>query len=270
MKKVLQCLCLIMALLVLPLTALAAVRMPVQRGTVTDDANVLSTQTVQDVTEYAALLSEKTDIRLHAAVVHFLDGLDAQTYADRLFDKWSLGEEDLLLLVAAGEDSCAASMGSAAADILGKANAENLLYTSSAFSSLLRTQQYDAAFNACFTALNTLMEKQTGRTIRLGTLFGSQPEPETTVDFGSQLWLDVMNALEDSGEELREEFERHEQEEEGLTAGGWIVLIVLFVIIMKQSRKPHRARRFDRRGCGCSPLGWLIGLLGLGFLFDRD
>lgn len=270
MKRFLQCLCLMMALILLPLTAFASVRMPAQRGTVTDDANVLSMQTVNDVTEYAALLSDAAEIEMHAVIVHFLDGLDAQTYADRLFEKWSLGSDDLLLLVAAGEDSCAASMGSKAADTLGKANAENLMYTSSAFSSLLRSQQYDAAFNAYFTALNTLVEKQTGSTIRLGTMFGSRPTPETAVDFGSELWRDVMTALEDSGEELREEFERHEQEEEGLTAGGWIVLIVLFVIIMKQSRKPHRARRFNRRGCGCSPLGWLLGLLGLGFLFERD
>ena len=59
MKRFLQCLCLMMALILLPLTAFASVRMPAQRGTVTDDANVLSMQTVNDVTEYAALLSEK-------------------------------------------------------------------------------------------------------------------------------------------------------------------------------------------------------------------
>lgn len=267
MKKLLQCLCLAMALAVLPLTACAAVRMPVQRGIVTDDANVLSTQTVHDVNEYAELLSDKAEIGVHVAVVHFLDGLDAQTYADRLFEKWELGDDDLLLLAAAGEDSCAASMGSEAADKLGKANAENLMYTSSAFAGLLRTQQYDAAFNAYFTALNTLVEKQTGKSIRMGTLFGSQPAPESTVNFGSQLWTEVMTALEDSGAELREDLERHEKEDEELTAGGWIVLIVLFVIIMKQSRK---SRRFERRGCGCSPLGWLFGLLGLGWLFNRD
>ena len=269
MKKLLQCLCLLMAL-ILPLTAFAAVRMPAQRGTVTDDANVLSTQTIHDVNDYATLLADETGVGLHVAVVHFLDGLDAQTYADRLFEKWSLSSDDLLLLAAAGEDTCATSMGKDVSEKLGKANAENLMYTSSAFASLLRTQQYDAAFNAYFTALNALVEKQTGSTIRMGSLFGSEPVPETTVSFGSQLWSEVMDALEDSGEELREDLERHEKEDNGMTAGSWIVLIVLFVIIMKQSRKSRHSRRFDRRGCGCSPLGWIIGLLGLGWLFNRD
>lgn len=266
MKKLFKCLCLLLALVILPACALASARMPAMRGVVTDDANVLSQQTTADVGEYAQLLKEKAGIQVHTAIVHFFDGLDAQTYANRLFEKWELGSEDLLLLVSAGEDVCATAMGEDAAERLGRANAENLMYTSSDFSSLVRTQQYDAAFNAYFTALNTLVEKQTGAKIRMGTMFGSQPEktiPSQT--FGSELWEEIMEELEDSSAKYQAHRERHEHEEEGLTAGGWIVLLVLVWIVISQSRKPGK-----RSGCGCSPLGWLFGLLGLGFLFNRD
>ena len=102
MNKFFRCLCLMLALVVLPLGALAAVRMPARRGAVPDDADVLSAQTAADLTEYAELLSDSDDsIGLHVAIVHFLDGLDAQTYADQLFDKWDLDSRDLLVLVAA-------------------------------------------------------------------------------------------------------------------------------------------------------------------------
>jgi len=266
MKKLFKCLCILLALVILPAYAFAAARMPAMRGAVTDDANVLSQQIMADVTEYAQLLEDQTGIGLHIAIVHFLDGFDAQTYANRLFEKWELGSDDLLLLVAAGEDVCATAMGEEVTDRLGRANAENLMYTSSDFASLVRTQQYDAAFNAYFTAFNVLAEKQTGEKIRMGTMFGSQPEQTTpSQTFGSELWEEVMEALEDSGVEYQAHWERHEYEEEGLTAGGWIVLLVLAGIVVSQSRKPGK-----RRGCGCSPLGWLFGLLGLGFLFKRD
>ena len=266
MKKLFTCLCILLALVILPAYAFAAARMPAMRGAVTDNANVLSQQTTADVSEYAQVLKEQTGIQIHTAIVHFLDGLDAQTYANRLFEKWELSADDLLLLVAAGEDVCATAIGENAAQRLGGANAENLMYTSSDFASLVRTQQYDAAFNTYFTALNTLVEKQTGETIRLGVKFGSQPEKTAPgYMFGSELWEEVMEELEDSSAEYQAHWERHEHEEEELTAGGWIVLIVLVWIVISQSRKPGK-----RRGCGCSPLGWLFGLLGLGFLFKRE
>lgn len=272
MNKFFRCLCVLLALVLLPLSALAAARMPARRGAVTDDADVLSAQTAADLAEYAGLLEERLDIGLHTVIVHFLDGLDAQTYAEELFTKWKLGSGDVLLLAAAGEDNCAAAMGERAAEVLGRANAENLMYTSSSFASLLRTQQYDAAFNAYALALNALVEKQTGESISLGTLFGSQPESAATLPmYGSQIWGEVMDALDVSAESFHEEFERHEHEENGLTAGGWIVLLVLAVIVIRQSRPlKHGPKRKRRSGCGCSPLGWIIGLLGLGFLFDRD
>ena len=52
-----------------------------------------------------------------------------------------------------------------------------------------------------------------------------------------------------------------------LTAGGWIVLIILIMIVFRRNKRGHTRQR---SGCGCSPLGWIVGLLGLGFLFNKD
>ena len=276
MKKTLSvCLCLLMA--ALPLSALAAARLPAQRGVVTDDANVLSAQTAADIAEYAQKAEDETDVRLHVAIVHFLDGMEARAYAQTLFEKWDLGGGDVLLLGAAGEDTFAMAMGAEAKALLGEKNAENLFYTSSTFSTLFRSQQYDAAFNAYFIAFNTLLEKQTGERIKLGKLFGNTQTAVTqqaqAQAYGSQLWDEVMDAIRDSSEDYQVYHERHESRSNGLSAGGWIVLAVLILIVFGQSDPVRKARRgrsgsYRSYGCGCSPLGWIFSLFGLNVLID--
>lgn len=265
-------LCLFMVLLV-PAVAVAAARMPAMRGVVTDDADVLGAQTAADIAAYAEMVEDETDIRLHVALVHFLDGLDVQTYADQLFAKWELGEDDMLLVGAAGEDSFATAMGKDVQQTLGKSNAENLMYTSSAFSGLFRSQQYDAAFCAYFQAMNTLISKQMGQTIRLGKLFGTVETAEESIgqSFGSQLWAEVMESIYDTSESHQEYQEVHRQQESGMTAGEWLVLLVLIGIVFSQSgpaRKGRRKREYRRYGCGCSPLGWIFSLFGINVLID--
>lgn len=265
MKKRVFALLLTLMLLV-PLCALGALRMPEHRGTVTDDANVLSAQTVNDLNSYAQKLAEKADVNLHVALVHFLDGAEVQSYANTLFDLWELENDDLLLLGAAGEDSFAAVMGNDVQKVLGKTNAENLLFTSSEFSSFFRTQQYDAAIAAYCTALNELVHKQTGESIRMDGLFGqAAADPIQQVQqYGSALWSDVMQSISESGQDYLAHHEREEREENGLTAGGWIVLIVLIVIMTRQSKAQRRYGQRRRSGC----LTWILGLFGLNIFID--
>ncbi len=265
MKKRVFVLLLALMLLV-PLCALGALRMPEHRGTVTDDANVLSAQTVSDLNSYAQKLAEKADVNLHVALVHFLDGAEVQSYANTLFDLWELENDDLLLLGAAGEDSFAAVMGNDVQKVLGKTNAENLLFTSSEFSSFFRTQQYDAAIAAYCTALNELVHKQTGESIRMDGLFGqAAADPIQQVQqYGSALWSDVMQSISESSQDYLAHHEREEREENGLTAGGWIVLIVLIVIMTRQSKAQRRYGQRRRSGC----LTWILGLFGLNIFID--
>lgn len=248
-----------------PLAAQAAARMPEARGVVTDDADVLSVSTVKDLESYFEDVEDETDIGLHVAIVHFLDGLDAQTYADELFDKWALEEDDVLLLGAAGEDSFATAMGREAQKVLGKTNAENLMFTSSQFSTLFRQQRYDEALGAYCTAFNALLSKQAEADIRMDGRFGqsSAQTNQTNVRFGSELWDEVMESITESSVDYQNVYREHQQEENGLTAGGWLVLVILIFIVFRQDNSKRRYRG-ERKGC----LGWLFGILGINVLWN--
>ncbi len=252
-------------LCLMPLAARAAARMPEERGSVTDDADVLSAGTVKDLESYFEKVEDETDIDLHVAIVHFLDGLDAQTYADELFTKWDLGEEDMLLLGAAGEDSFATAMGQEVQRTLGKTNAENLMFTSSQFSALFRAQRYDEAFAAYCTAFNALLTKQTDADIRMNGLFGQTSAQTERVNrnYGSELWDEVMESITESSVDYQNYHQERQHEENGLTAGGWLVLLILIFIVFRQD-KSQRRYRGERKGC----LGWLLSILGINVLWN--
>ena len=271
-------------MLLLPIAgALGEARMPSARGALTDDADVLSAATAGDIASYAELVKDKTETSIHVVIVHFLDGLDAQTYAGRLFESWGLGGDDMLILGAAGEDTFATAMGENVREKLGEKNAENLMFTSSEFSTLFRSQQYDAAFGKYFVALNTLLNKQYGTSMKLGGRFEAYqtaalpavtPKPTVSAaQYGSQLWGEVMDAIQDSTDNYQTYHENRRREGNGMSAGGWIVLAIIIAIIFGQSDPVRRARRQGGRnyrsyGCGCSPLGWLVSLFGINVRID--
>lgn len=272
MMKKLFCILLSLMIFLLPAGAFGAARMPEMRGSINDSADVLSAQTVADLAEFSKLVTQQENIDLHVVTVHFLDGMEAQAYAEQLFQKWELTGEAMLLVCAAGEDTFATAMGEYAEMVLGRTNADNLLYTSSEFGSLFRTQQYDAAMAAYAKGLNTLLEKQTGSGVRMDGLFGEKAMTVTEQFdvYGGELWREVMDAINETSVDYQTHYIEAEDRENGLTAGGWIVLIILIMIVLRQNKHDRARRRARRSGCGCSPLGWIVGLLGLGFLFDRD
>lgn len=246
------------------LSAFAAARMPENRGALTDDANVLGTATAKDVTTYAERVEEETGVKLHVALVNFLDGVEVKTYARQLFQRWELGGDDLLLLGAAGEDSFAAVMGGNVEKKLGASNAENLLYTSSSFAGLFQSQQYDAAFASFFTALNGLLERQYDADISLKGLFQTEEtaaaeKPST----GSELWEQVIGSITENTADYQQYHETHEQDEDGLSARGWLVVAILVMIVFSQSDPVRKSRRKrQKKGKRMGLVGWILTLLG--------
>lgn len=271
--------------------ALAAARMPQSRGALTDDADVLSSSVSAAVAEYAKTVEDQVDVNVHVAIVHFFDGLDAQTFANRLFEKWDLGREDLLLVCAAGEDTFATALGSEVESELGKQNVDNLLYTSSEFSAHIARQEYDVAFAKYFAAFNDLINKRYEENVSLPKTLAAaaslnaveEQDPQTMglgglwnqitsgVDGGKEssgympsLWAQTMQGVVDNSADYTHYTESDESN--GIGVGGWIILIILIVIIFSQSHPVRKAKRSYRNSGGSRPLGWLGALLGLSVL----
>lgn len=272
--------------------SLAAVRMPESRGSLTDDADVLSGEVSAAIVEYAGQVEAEADVDVHVAIVHFLDGLDAQTYANRLFEKWDLGKEDVLLLCAAGEDTFATAMGKEAESELGKQNMDNLLYTASEFSACIGAQEYDAAFAKYFAAFNDLANKRYDCALKLPAALSRLADGSAQTDADSSkpsglgslwqqitsgvgsgessdvyvpnLWSQTVQGVADNSAHYQDY--QHSEESNGIGVGGWIILIILILIIFSQSHPARKAKRNYRSTGGHKPLGWLFALFGLSAL----
>lgn len=263
----------------LPSFALAGTRFPSLHGTVTDDTNTLSGAMVSDIEKLQTLAQSRTGVTIHVAVVHFLDGLDIQTYANQLFARWELSDNDFLLLGAVGEDAYASVSGKNVQRNFSDQNAKALL-ASSGFSEMFKSQQYDAAFGKYFVAFADMLGKQYGTTITLNNLFSSyQPGAQATQrpntlqsqwsSFVSGMWGDAKDVSDSTARNYDAYHEQREREGNGLTPTGWVVLVILIMLIFGQSDPARKARKKGRVGCGCGPIGWIFGLLGLGALIGK-
>lgn len=282
MKEKIVAFGLVVALLVLcllPGLSLAEARYPALRGPVTDDANVLSQGVTADIAALAERVKSRTQVGVYVVIVHFLDGVDAQTYANKLFERWELGADDFLLLGAAGEDAFATASGKGVKKTLNDGGA-GLLFTSG-FSERFKTQDYDGAFGKYFVGFTQLLNKQYAVDIQLENLFlayqpGGQnaPRPSQSAphwsSFVSDMWDGFNEDFSNNARDYDEYQEQRERESRTLTPTGWIVLILLAVLIFGQSDPVRKARkRGGCVGCGCSPVGWLFGIFGLSSLFGR-
>lgn len=275
--------------------ALADARMPINRGALTDDADVLSSELSSAIVGYAEDVKNETDMDVYVAVVHFLDGLDAQSYANQLFKEWELNDNAVLLLCAAGEDSFATAMGKKAENKLSKQNMDNLMYTSSDFAASIGRQEYDGAFAKYFVAFNDLINKRFDASLKLpkaiskaadaGTAEEVQPGVTSSFSAGSLwsqiisgvpefengssvlipgMWSQTVQDVEDNSSYYTDYYQDHSYGENGIGVGGWIILIILVMIIFSQSHPVRRANNRYKKNHGGK--GWIYGLLGVALI----
>ena len=126
--------------------------------------------------------------------------------------------------------------------------------------------------------MNTLLNKQYDADISLGSLFKNyqtgkvaanttdsvQQAAQSVADSANELWTSTINSITDSVQNYQNYHTQHEAESGGMSAGWWIILLIIFVLVFGQGRRGRY-----RGGCGCSPIGWILGGLGLGALFNR-
>ena len=222
-----------------------SVRLPDRDGVVTDDANVLDSRTIEDIEEYADMVEDETDVNIHVALVHFTDGMDVKQYGQTLFDRWGLEEEDMLILGVIGQDSFTMVLGSDVQRELNTSSVDNLLYTSTSFSSLFAGRQYDAAFGNLFQGVTELLNKEYREDMEMGDLFDHviQLPASSQNTFGAGSWIETLGNIS----HVDDVFEASREEENGLSVVHWILLVGLIMIIINGSDPVRKAKRRRRR-----------------------
>lgn len=259
MKRLLSLL-LAAILCALSASALAEPRYPGRQGAVTDAAAVLSAPTVQDLRALAERLDGAGTLRLHVVTVDFLDGATLSAYGEGLRDKWGLGENDLLLLMAVGEDKFGFFGGEGVNARLSTSVQQKLLSTS--FEADFLGQDYDGAVSALMPALAREAAKAWDVSVDAAGLFGTV---DTTALTTEQDWL--IRPVERV--ELTEKHVSRLTEEDVNTGFslGKVILTVLLLLVIFGNRK---GKRHDRGcGCGCMPFSSLLAGLGLWKLWKK-
>lgn len=259
MKKII---CLLLCALLLCSTALAQPRYPKKQGEITDAAAVFSQSTMKDLAAFIDEVDDETSLDMHVATVDFLDGETIENYAAGLREAWRLSDDDLLLLLAVGEDRFGSFGGEDVNEKLSPQVQEKLLSTYLAGPFL--QQKYDEAIAGYIPALTTEINKAYDENIKLNGLFGQQEQ--TAVNWAeewSQRWAEA-NVKVNTNVHVKTGLERVTQEdkETGFSLGKVILTVFLLTVIFGKK---------DRRGCGCgcAPFSRLLAALGLWKLWDN-
>lgn len=168
MKMMKRVLCILAALLLLTLSAAAEPDYPDRSGVATDDASVLSVSLLVDLREMDDRLSEVNAPRLHIATVDFLDAAEADSYAEALFTRWELQDNDVLLLMAVVEDAWAIRTGKGVDALIPAGTIPGIL---SECETLFQEQRYDAAIARFSAALVNEINRQCGTSVKTSDLF---------------------------------------------------------------------------------------------------
>ncbi len=277
--------CLVTALLMISLlfstlNAWAAPRYPEKTDlTVSDNANIFSKKTVDDLNTFHNTLNNQTGVKLWVVTVHFLDGLDVSAFAREVFRQWNLGDEDFLMLLSSGDEEAVTIAGNTLARRLPAESQQHLL--NFYFLSDFQSEQYEAAFRKYIPQLASSLSNSYGQNVSTADLFGipsatptAAPTVEPANDTSNNDWMEYLPG----GSKFFTEWEKNdnrpqepsrpfqEEKSSGFSLGSLFILFILFSLIFG-SRRRRLGDRAGCMGCGCGPLGWIFAGLGLNELF---
>lgn len=231
------------------LCASAEPRYPSRTGHTTDAAAVLAHTTLEDLKALDDRLNAADALRLKLVTVDFLDGADAEDYAAALFERWRLSEDDLLILMAVGEDRYAFEAGKDVDRLLPPGVQSKLLATH--FEDAFLRQEYDAAIAAFVPALVSEVNKVYGVNVSTSGLFGRS----STSLFSN--WASKLEYGASVVEDAAESFLTREDEDTGFSLVK-VILTILLLMVVFGSRK--------KRGI---PFGKLLAVFGLFKLWKK-
>lgn len=241
---------------------------------VRDSAGVLSLATQEDARALIQQVEDRTGVQLLVETRHFLGGSDAQSYAQRLLSEAKAPDDSLLLLMVIGEESYALAAGADADRLLNREARDSLLSTS--FRSPYLARDYDRALATLLTRAGDQLAAAAGVPLQRDDLFegldqqitvpqAATPTPQRKLrridltQFDNSIITDPISPTQDPTSAR----ERARRQETGLSFGSVVVIgFVLYLVFGRKGRQDGRGR-----GCGCGPLGWIVGALGLSRLF---
>lgn len=229
MKRIFRVLPLVCLLLCLCVCAAAEPRYPHHGGETTDAAGVLAHTTLEDLRTLDSRLDKADALRLKIVTVDFLDGSDVDDYAAVLFERWKLDDDDLLLLLAVGEDKYAVKAGKDVDRLIAPAMQSKLLATHLEESFL--QQEYDAAIAAFVPALVSEVNKVYGVSVRTDGLFGRAAQSM----FGD--WASKLQSGAEAVEQAADSFLTREDESTGFSLIKVVLTIVLLLIVFGSRRR---------------------------------
>lgn len=228
-------------LALLPLAALGEITYPASQGSVTDLANVLSENTVEDIDELSARYESAVDGKLYVVTRHFLGGKDIKNYAQSLFDAWELQENDMLFLLVIGEESYALQLGETAQKAL--PNEMAATYLSTYFHADYMARRYDAAVAVLLPQAAKRVASAEGETLSDAGLFGAAEESKTPASFIQDLDGMFSTLLIGSGDNAAPEERNILQEDKSSGISIWKIILV--IIILRTIFKRKKRKRYN-------------------------
>lgn len=125
------CIIAVITLVILPVTALADVPEPTEAFYVADYANVIDGETEQHIIKNNKELFDKTGAQIVVATVDFLNGMEIEDYAMKMFNNWGIGSKEknngVLLLLVIGEENYWCVQGKGLENKLSSGKIKNIL-----------------------------------------------------------------------------------------------------------------------------------------------
>lgn len=220
---------------------------PAPQGAATDLADVLSSDTISDLTALSKRYESATGGEMYVMTRHFLGGADVYEYAKELFKAWKLKKDDALLLLVIGEESYALCLGEKAAEALPAESRSVML--GNYFREKFLARDYDGAVGDLAARLAVYLAKARGEELSVSGLFGSAAPAESA--FSAGIVADLFDNLFSTGYETandaqtQEDAFAKEDEKTGFSYKRLIIfaLIIYFIFFRKKRRRFDFSRR---------------------------
>ena len=255
MKKVFCALVLMMLLMtsLSPAFAINYSEKPEQGGYVLDETGVIGDQTLSDIVTLNKRMEDAFGGHVYVQARHFLGGISVTEYASGLFDKWSLGATDVLLVMIIGEESYTLKCGADYSSAFKGETGDALIGTY--FRNPYLNRQYDEALNTFLPQLASQMAKQKKATVNTNGIFGKTTPAATTApgnsvfDLSGFITSGNVNWLDYSDSSTNVSTTDKTEKSTGFSLKKIIIIVViLYFLFGRKSRKNKYNFRHPPRG----------------------